>query len=1128
MSRDPFEYGPGCDGPIVDTDIIPAGFPICDDVEFETPTSLIGCADLELIDFAVPPVCPCFPERMGLTDTSSASIGCLLPDAAPTIAFDAAIVNVSPDDCCNPEFKLDIQLDIGVPCPVDLGCTSISGEATVDVRSGNNVGVAQFVFQNCFDPQTGQPDPCCLEMFGDIVIPCPDIDFDIETDVTETAGVDIVTIREFSITPKPGNIDDVDNCGFDVKLFLDVPLADPIIPYDPEAPTQPPGSECCEAVGYCPDDGSLSSLGPMFSGEVVYLSAITCDDQGNLRVEKSKLEVKCGYIKSKAIVGNEDIPCSGADGYPDCCPTTVPDPTPYTNPPTYTDSPDPYPPIPPPGPCACPCAAYYVCDKATGLTIPDVLVSVQDEGGGSCSWRLLDMNAAGGNGNALTIYEGGSGCPANDTEVVIGSATYVIQCSPCTDNTTAAPTTTPTPTTPPDPDQFYCVQLSMGGPIECMIGAAITDNDTIISGPYGTISLCNDNCGMYTAGPTSTDPPEESECPDGYTPSESTFYSIVAGTPTGSAGPYEVTSVSSDIDPSCCDVVLANLPVPGDFTPDTITALVAQISSSLNGVNYEVNNNCGPAVNCPEVPPTSVPQIAADTPACYQANTTSGSIIYNFVTPGGQVFSITFDYAVEVDELPDACPYPGGGAQVLNNNDPQVVREYHFQLNHGSAQATEYDLDDIGGFMNMTDPCATYPVEICTVENNSSARNLLHRRTNGDGAEIIRGFVEIDTTGIVDTLSFRVKFTGSIFTSTPYTTKAYILYKIGDLGGTNVNESYDMQSWTLVGVIDHSSGGEADYDVNVAGLLPEATNLNLTIMMEDDYTGNYQPFIDATGGSDLTGQAQIWERYSCIPNVWKRVSDDVELGQYNSASDFMWVQSPGDGRWYKAYKDTGGNATPITCVIDNGATSAAELTLTDFSLGSLTEVPISNSGCWFSENTPHAMPVRTGSGPINHEFRFGSGNFDQVNYVVASGGIDSDADFDFSVNVATNGISGAGDKGQVTVSVNLSFAGGANFQVQVQHNDPGLTTKVGYLHVLNAVITNVNMTRNDFSGIMKLERRGDTVNLIMDGTTTIYSASIPANDTPSLFQVVLANTAGPGFRSAGWDCDVSDITITEI
>jgi hypothetical protein len=134
----------------------------------------------------------------------------------------------------------------------------------------------------------------------------------------------------------------------------------------------------------------------------------------------------------------------------------------------------------------------------------------------------------------------------------------------------------------------------------------------------------------------------------------------------------------------------------------------------------------------------------------------------------------------------------------------------------------EYDLDDLGPFMNTTDPCIpANQIEICGPDNNSNAMNLLQRRTGGDGARIQRGFVEMDTTGLVDNLNVRVTFQGTMYL-TSYKPKAYIIYKVGDLAGSNPNQIYDAPSWTSVGFVEptHSVSISTDYYVNLSGLLP--------------------------------------------------------------------------------------------------------------------------------------------------------------------------------------------------------------------------------------------------------------------------------------------------------------------
>jgi len=446
MARTPFEYVEGCEGPDVNIDIIPANFPICEEVPFETPKRLTTCTDLEIIDFTVPPACPCFPTDMGLTDNSLAKIKCLGSTAIPYIDIKGCkLVNVAPDDCCSPELKLDLQLDIGVPCPGPVGaCARITGQTDIMVKQHDAVGKANLVFRRCVDDQGNfTNDPCCMQLFGEIILPCPDIDFIVDAEVTEDPDVAIPFLEIFTITPRlqPGN-DPNPPCEYDVRFKLKLPKSNVVIlpPYDPEVV-----DNCCNGVGYCPDTKSFSDLGKMFTGVIPFVSGITCDKKGNLRVEKSKLDVVCGNIKGFSFIGNEDIPCDGAKGRPPCCPTTTTTTEPYTNPPTSTDDPT----TTPPPPCECSCETYYVCDNESGLPIPDIIVRVIDTGEG-CIWRLVDFNTTGDDGNSLTIYEGGSGCPTDGQEVTTGSETYVIQCYPCGE----LPTTT-TPTPPPRESYLY-------------------------------------------------------------------------------------------------------------------------------------------------------------------------------------------------------------------------------------------------------------------------------------------------------------------------------------------------------------------------------------------------------------------------------------------------------------------------------------------------------------------------------------------------------------------------------------------------------------------------------------------------------------------------------------------------
>lgn len=517
MSRGPFEYIEGCDGPEVDINVIPSGFPICEDVVFNDPKRLLTCTDIELIDFTIPPACACFPESMGLHENSRAVIKCLAATATPSISIlGCKLVNVAPADCCTPDLRLDLQLDVGVPCPGPVGaCARIIGQTDIEVKQHDARGKANLVFRRCVDDQGNfTNDPCCIQLFGEIILPCPDIDFIVDAEVTEDIDVTEPFLEIFTITPRlqPGD-DPNPPCEYDVRFKLKLPKHDNVTPYDPN---NPPGDNCCNAVGYCPDTKSFTDLGPGFTGAITYVSNIVCDNEGNLRVEKSEVEVKCGsIIQGPMIKDNVPIDCAGAKAHPPCCPSTT---TTTDIPPTTTTTPTTPPPececgctsyyvcdnesgyaVPdiivrvvedpeygcqwflidtsgmtevivhgpevgcpvgnesvdasngesysiscypcaevPPETCDCPCEVYYVCDNVTGQTIPDYAVRVVDLEG-DCVWQIIDTNNSG-----EEIYRGGPGCPADNTLVVSGTATYKIRCCPC-DDETCEPTTTTTP-----------------------------------------------------------------------------------------------------------------------------------------------------------------------------------------------------------------------------------------------------------------------------------------------------------------------------------------------------------------------------------------------------------------------------------------------------------------------------------------------------------------------------------------------------------------------------------------------------------------------------------------------------------------------------------------------------------
>jgi hypothetical protein len=305
----------------------------------------------------------------------------------------------------------------------------------------------------------------------------------------------------------------------------------------------------------------------------------------------------------------------------------------------------------------------------------------------------------------------------------------------------------------------------------------------------------------------------------------------------------------------------------------------------------------------------------------------------------------------------------------------------------------------------------------------------------------------------------------------------------------------------------------------------------LSVILEPDFTGDYQPFIDAAiGAGDSVRNAVVYilGRYSCVLNGVNKVSDDSELGAVTLSQDFAWVKA--GGVWVKAYQQAGGNSTPITCVVDNGDTVAAGLTLDDFSVGALTTFPIDN-GCDVIEAGGFPFPTRSGSGPINHAFPAGL-TFREMIYRLGSGGIDDNSNFEFKATINTNGID-LGDRGQVLVAIYVSWSGGNTTGVGVIHNDSGLTSKVGYKTTHNATAdfsgannVNHNTTRANYSGELKISRNGTQVTATIDGSSSNYV--IGASETITNIQFLTNNTAGPGTRGDGWDVDVANLTITEL
>lgn len=111
--RSPFVYPDWCTGPSVDLDILPPGFPVCDQVSFVTATYVLrGRKDPPDLD--PPPFCPCATW----TTTGTSKYGVTAPDAK----FDVNITRMT-SDCCAPEFKF--SFDVEVPCmPFELHASS--------------------------------------------------------------------------------------------------------------------------------------------------------------------------------------------------------------------------------------------------------------------------------------------------------------------------------------------------------------------------------------------------------------------------------------------------------------------------------------------------------------------------------------------------------------------------------------------------------------------------------------------------------------------------------------------------------------------------------------------------------------------------------------------------------------------------------------------------------------------------------------------------------------------------------------------------------------------------------------------------------------------------------------------
>lgn len=226
---------------------------------------------------------------------------------------------------------------------------------------------------------------------------------------------------------------------------------------------------------------------------------------------------------------------------------------------------------------------------------------------------------------------------------------------------------------------------------------------------------------------------------------------------------------------------------------------------------------------------------------------------------------IEINYEMPVPEFPAApCAYPGLLAYAFNNNDPIVNREYEFEINHGSAQPVDYDVDAVGAFMNQPNPCIpANQIEICGSDSNGSALNSVQRRAGGDGARIIRGFLELNV-GSASQIIFRVRFGGTVYT-TSFKPKARIFYKLGNIAGSNPNETYDMPGWIPIGEIvpTHNVSSYVYYEIDASNLLPENAFVNIGILLEGEYDNNYQPWIDASAGGVIEGNVGILQRYLC-------------------------------------------------------------------------------------------------------------------------------------------------------------------------------------------------------------------------------------------------------------------------
>ena len=113
MARQPFEYVEGCTGPVVDLDIVPPGFPICDTPHFEYPNYIPRPIQFPLPSVFPPPFCPCVPPILPSTTSTFE-----MTREVEEPQMDLEVVNTT-DDCCEPEFQINYNIEL--PCiPFDI------------------------------------------------------------------------------------------------------------------------------------------------------------------------------------------------------------------------------------------------------------------------------------------------------------------------------------------------------------------------------------------------------------------------------------------------------------------------------------------------------------------------------------------------------------------------------------------------------------------------------------------------------------------------------------------------------------------------------------------------------------------------------------------------------------------------------------------------------------------------------------------------------------------------------------------------------------------------------------------------------------------------------------------------